>query len=84
MARGKISARELAKMNSSYNQDAWNARTNFSEIRKRFFSKPGTVSEEQLNAAADAYINALKKFKKDKKIKRLAIPTRAQLIRTPF
>lgn len=48
------------------------------EAKKAFGRNEITVDE--LNAIADKYIEALKKFKKDKKAK-ITIPSRAYLIR---
>ena len=48
------------------------------EARKKFGR--GEITTDQLNAAADEYIKALKEYKRAKKVK-LNIPTRAYLLR---
>jgi len=54
-------------------------KSDFQETRKAFYA--GNATQEQLFSAADAYIDALKAYKKRRKLHRLAIPTRAKLLR---
>ena len=54
-------------------------RNAFIATKHRWGRNEATV--EELYAAADAYIEAIKEFKKRTKNKKLAVPTRAYLLR---
>lgn len=54
-------------------------RFEFDQTKRDFFQ--GRTTREKMHEAADAYIASLRRYKKENKIKRLRIPTRAQLVR---
>jgi hypothetical protein len=61
---------------------AWTYREQYKAVRADFFK--GTKTETELNEAADLYIAEIRAFKQRTGDKRLKIPTRGQLLRTPL
>lgn len=59
--------------------DAQEIRNKLIETKQRFGR--GEVGIDELYAAADAYIAAIREYKKRTKNKRLSIPSRAYIIR---
>jgi len=60
--------------------NTWTTRIAFQEIKRKFFAHQAT--EADLDAAADAHIEALKAYRRTHKGVRFPIPTRASLRRS--